>query len=256
MTTFTASIFVIGCPRSGTSALAWSLDKHPALWTSAEANFLSQLYGPRGRIKKLYKEIAEHPRGDFLWLNKNKVTYEEFASYIGWGIDQMYLSRSGGKRWVDQTPAHTLLAVDLMYLFPKAKFLHLVRDGRRVVTSMTNSGFTNKWATDFEEACKTWVHYVERGLQLQEKFPNRVLEVRNEALIEQREETCAQIQEFLGVNANPGPANYLATRWINSSFGPERKTPEAPWEDWTETQSQTFEQVCADLMKTLGYYSS
>lgn len=30
-------IFVLGCPRSGTSVLAWALAQHEHFWTSAES---------------------------------------------------------------------------------------------------------------------------------------------------------------------------------------------------------------------------
>ena len=51
----------------------------------------------------------------------------------------MLLTRtSNGRRWIDQTPANTLVVDRLAEMFPGARFLHILRDGRRVVHSMIN----------------------------------------------------------------------------------------------------------------------
>ena len=60
----------------------------------------------------------------------------------------MVTKKSRGKRWVDQSPSYTLIASELARLFPDAQFLHIVRDGRRVVNSMIRSGFEEPWASD------------------------------------------------------------------------------------------------------------
>src|SRR5208283_4344638 len=43
-------VFILGAPRSGTTALAWSLAQHSSLWTSGESYILWELFGhQRGR---------------------------------------------------------------------------------------------------------------------------------------------------------------------------------------------------------------
>ena len=38
-------VFIIGCPRSGTSVFSWALAAHPNFWTSAESDYLADLFG-------------------------------------------------------------------------------------------------------------------------------------------------------------------------------------------------------------------
>ena len=65
-------VFVIGCPRSGTSALSWALAEHPKMWTSAESDFMHQMF-KGNMLFDVYKNSMDRP--DTGWLKKNGVTY-------------------------------------------------------------------------------------------------------------------------------------------------------------------------------------
>jgi hypothetical protein len=251
---YSQPVFIVGCPRSGTSALAWSVASHEDFWTSAESDFMHLLFGPANRLKNIYNEMAKPPAERQRWLIENDVNLQEFMRYVGWGVDQLFLSRSGGKRWVDQSPAYTLIAKDLCDLFPNAKFLHALRDGRRVVHSMINSGFPAPWATDFKKACETWTTYVNLSLELQDLYPDRVHVVRNERLISDPEDETRAYLAFLDALYSDEPANFLRSNWINSSFGKKPSQPStAPWEQWSPEQHATFDRIAGYLMRDLGY---
>jgi sulfotransferase family protein len=256
----TECVFVVGCPRSGTSALSWALAEHPAYWTSSEANFFQALIRPGGRGKSRIREAYDKAwaREDG-WLKWNGVSFEEFASCIGHGFGHLFLSRSIGRRWVDSSPENLLIAEDLAVMFPYARFVHVVRDGRAVVCSMLESGFTEPWASDFDAACETWAHYAREGAALQRARPDRVLTVRNEALPDE----CARILEFLRVPSHPGPRTFLATTRVNSSYGNVKagdikrpKPADAPrrsWESWDAERNSRFDAIAGDAMRELGY---
>ena len=74
----TAPVFVVGAPRSGTSILGWSLDQHPALFTSHEVDFLAELFG-RGHLLSAYQSSLR-PDG---WLNQNDVDLATFSRHWG-----------------------------------------------------------------------------------------------------------------------------------------------------------------------------
>src|SRR5262249_8717023 len=127
-------VFIIGSPRSGTKILARSLAKHTRLWTSsAESNFLYHLFGG-GHLENAFQTAGSRPsRPHGTWLAKEGVAKSEFFRFVGLGLNALYASRSGGKRWIDHTPLYTLMVDTLSELFPGARFLHILRDGRRVV---------------------------------------------------------------------------------------------------------------------------
>lgn len=47
----------------------------------------------------------------------------------------LYTRKEGKMRWGDKTPQHTLYLDEIKNVFPKAKFIHLIRDGRDVAVS-------------------------------------------------------------------------------------------------------------------------
>ena len=253
-------VFIIGCPRSGTSALSWALASHPNMWTSAESDFLHELFG-KARLWESYSNAYQRP--DIGWLKKNNILYKEFASSLGLGVDALFRSRSEGKIWVDSTPSYTLMATDLAALFPRAAFLHIVRDGRAVVCSMLKSGFNTDWAKDFKTACDTWNHYVERGVAFEKENPERVLRVQHRELIESTQEVCQRILAFIGVAHSDSVAAFLRDHRINSSYDnqkPEdirsRKDPSSlrsqPWKSWTPEEHRIFEAHSGDSLRAIG----
>src|SRR5687767_476317 len=98
-------VFIIGSPRSGTTALAWSLAQHSELWTSNESDFLFYLLANQHVEKAFHR--ARDAVGD-RWLKREGVEQKEFYAFLGLGLNALFTSRSGGKRWVDQTPLYTM----------------------------------------------------------------------------------------------------------------------------------------------------
>lgn len=256
-------VFVIGSPRSGTSILAWSLAQHGHFWTSSETDFLLHLFG-QGRLESSLTAASQRPGGG--WLSEQRVERDELFPLLGVGINALITSRSGGKRWVDQSPSYTLMASTLAELFPGAFFLHILRDGRRVVNSMVNSGFTLPWATDFGEAARTWAIFAERALNFAASMPSRCLTIRQEELAANPIEQFESILKFLGAPEQPTPAEFFAANRINSSYHPQSQRqggalppvstppnayqgPTEPWDAWTPEQRAVFTAEAGEMFE-------
>ncbi|MGC1377556.1 MAG: GSCFA domain-containing protein [Anaerolineales bacterium] len=257
-----SNIFIIGCPRSGTSALSWAMAEHPALWTSAESDILLYLLRTPWFFEHYQRAVASQENR--VWLVKHKVSYAEFASYIGKGLDLMFRSRSGDKIWIDATPAYTTVVSELMVYFPQAKFIHIIRDGRAVVNSMLTSGFAGAEFNDFELACKAWVHYVNKGLNIMRQFPDCVHEIRNENLVADSEKEFGLLYQFLGLEPCPESVTFIRTKRINSSYLNVEKSdikkakdpslmPKEPWKNWTAENQKLFIKIAGETMTMLGY---
>lgn len=266
-------VFVIGCPRSGTSVLAWSLAQHPDFWTSHETDFLAELLGG-GHAEQAYAHSTGRAE---TWLRHHHVDRAEFLCHVGLGLNALLTSRSEGRRWVDQTPRYTLLAATLAEAFPGARFLHIVRDGRAVVHSMLHFGDSlgsslaeraalPHWARSFEEAVATWCRYVEAALDFAAAEPERTLTVANERLVTCPEEGFAQILAFLDAPPDPSPAAFFASSRINSSFQPPvwgsghrppppRPAAADPRGEWTPAQHELFTTAAGALMARCGFGS-
>jgi hypothetical protein len=262
-------IFIIGSPRSGTSILAWSLAQHSLLGTSEESDFLFNLFG-NSHAEKAFETATGRP-GD-TWLPRHGVDRAEFLRYLGLGLNALFSSRSEGKRWIEQTPLYTLMVDTLVDMFPGAQFLHIVRDGRRVVHSMTNfcgllsedlkSQFIKTkrlpgWATDFHLACKTWRQFVEVSMDFCARHPDRCLTIRNEDLVADTEKGFREMFRFLGVAYEQSPVDHFRSNRINTSFPhldsdkpPALQKRPDPWQQWTAEQKRNFiEEAGATLVK-------
>ena len=262
-------IFIIGSPRSGTTILAWSLAQHSQLWTSDESQILWDLFGD-GRLDKNYQRAE---RLDGSWLRKQGIEKAEFLRFLGLGLNALFTSRSQGKRWIDQTPAYTLIADDLINMFPEAFFIHILRDGRAIVHSMinyldrfrdlaqanTSKGVFPPWTVDFREACRTWNRYVKASLDFCARHPKRCLTVVNEKLVADPSQGFREILRFIHVPHEDSPADYFRSNRINSSFPTETLKPPGlprawePWKAWnTEQQKTCLEEAGHTLCRTIA----
>jgi hypothetical protein len=253
-------IFIIGSPRSGTTALAAALQRHSALWTAEESQILWDLFAG-GRLTRNYQRKGQ---SEGSWLVRRGVDRETFLSYVGLGINALFTELAGGKRWVDHTPIYTHLVADLAGMFRGAQFLHMLRDGRRVVNSMMHflsifdgDAKSVPWARDFREACRTWRRHVELARSFEQEQPHRCLTVRNEELVADPPGGFARIYSFLGIAPEEAPVRFLATTKINSSFGNASRLsvrPESrPWETWSEEQRITFEEEAGATLAACGF---
>jgi hypothetical protein len=168
------------------------------------------------------------------------------------------------------------MAEDLAVLLPRARFLHILRDGRSVVNSMINSGFNKlgfdkigmkiPWAENFDSACQTWVHYVTRGREFARAHPDRCLELRQEDLILKPEDVFRAIFDFLGAPYSEACPRFVRDKRLNSSFDPggktvvEKKSGEGeapalprPWETWKNRMRRKFGKIAGPAMAEMGY---
>jgi hypothetical protein len=251
-------VFIVGSPRSGTTALAFALGQHPGLATSEESQILVDLFFKGGLDRNYAREGSS-------WLRSQGIGAEEFLGDVGLGFNRLFTRVAGGKRWVDHTPRHTLMLQWLPAMFPGARFLHILRDGRRVVHSMVNFGTLHSdeelpwWATDFAKACRTWARFTATAMEYQAADPDRCLTVRNEELVADSAGGFRRILAFLEAPDHPAPAAFFAGNRINSSFavsdderGAAARTLTEPWSAWDDDRRRVFARVAGPTLVALG----
>ncbi len=266
-------IFIVGSPRSGTTALAHALSRHSQLWGSDETQILWDLFD-NGCLDTNYQRVV---RPDGSWLLKQGIRQPEFLSFLGIGLNAMFTRASGGRRWIDHTPIYALLSHHLANLFPGAYFVHVLRDGRSAVHSMIHYAAIIKqshmadagdlstypeWTFDFKVACETWTQYVAAATRLADERPDRCLTVGQQQLLTDTADEVRRIYDFVGLDHEESPIRYLKSIRTNSSFGVSctgDSPPVAdhrPWVSWTLEQQTIFLNVCGSILRQCGLIST
>lgn len=214
----TPAIF-IGGGRSGSTLLRVMLGRHSNIWTGTEFFFHHSML---------------HTFKKFPWLPKkafalyDPINYIKFESRFGITKDEalgfrkkascfaefmdMFFNRVAEKNnkkfWIEKTARSGEILDYLFENWPKAKFIHIIRDGRDVICSMRESPKyrfdkdgkkvpTNVWHP-LEWCFDEWHSVVSRTIQ-HRKDP-RYYEIRYEDLVTNKEEEMKKLCEFIGVN--------------------------------------------------------
>lgn len=99
------------------------------------------------------------------------------------------------ERWGDKTPLNAYSVERIRWVFPEARFVHVVRDGVDVVHSYLESGLIG----DLEEAALRWRTSVESVLAFARRHPRSCHEVRYEELVAEPERVAEEVCRFLGI---------------------------------------------------------
>jgi len=225
-------VFVVGSPRSGTSILTWCLGQHPNMFPVPESNWMGDF-----AISVAIGHQIGAARGDRSILSAMDVSQDELFAILGRSINDLILrhrkdlerkrqvtseesERKG--RWVDGTPEYSFHICGLRKLFPKALFIHLVRDVRSVVRSMLNFHLVagHDLVNNEQEAYNYWFRTVSSCLLAERAYgPRVVLRLRYSDLLNAPEIAMRSVLEFIGERYTTACLNPLEKR-INSSNVP------------------------------------
>jgi hypothetical protein len=200
-----------------------------------------------------------------LMPSDDPVSYATFVT----GVFDLY-GRSQDKPLVgDKTPAYVRSILTLNSLWPEARFIHLIRDGRDVALSAINwdrsAKLADRFATWREDPVTTaalwWEHMAraghESGLVL---APNLYHELRYEALIQAPEVACRALCRFLDVPYDDAMLTFHEGR-TKARPGLDAKKAWLPvtsgLRDWrtemSEEHTERFEAAAGGLLDELGY---
>lgn len=149
---------------------------------------------------KAYLQKENSPR---LVDLKNVNTMEEFAEYTKEDDSFLFLrSRDDVKdRWVDGTPENSHFVYCLNMMFPKAKFIFLIRNPIEVANSLMNFATAGGQAGNYEEesAYNQWFDLTESCYYALKAFgTDKVFLVKHQDLVNQKEKVIKECLVFLG----------------------------------------------------------
>ena len=198
-------VFIIGAPRSGTTWLAEMLGAHTSVCSTAELaifdDYIKLWIEAWERQLRLNQPPHSFPHGlPLVWKRS------ELDAFLGEFVQRIYNrvleDKPEASVLVDKHPRYAYHLEVITRLVPEAKFIHLLRDGRDVVTSIlsANKGWGKFWASgNIRDATLDWRYSVELSRKAQ-KYENKYLEVRYEDLRVNGVEALNSIFEFMGLS--------------------------------------------------------
>jgi hypothetical protein len=241
-------VFVVGSPRSGTTFLAGAIGGVPGFVDLSEVTPL------KASIPAL-TALAEADAAKRIRRVLERVRL--LALVRGW-------------RGVEQTPETAFVLPAALRAYPRARAVHVVRDGRDVVCSLLERGWlsagrsggddaklpygsrTRFWveperaaefetASDATRAAWAWRRYATAA---RSAAGDRTLEVRYESLAGEPEATAAAIAAHLGIDPAPLARNFEGVH--DRSIGRYRR-------DLSPEQLADVEREAGPLLRELGY---
>src|ERR671913_1776068 len=209
-------LFIVGCARSGTTLVHRIVDAHPEIAITPEMHWISRQFKSRNGLvaSELISELAEHKR-----FAQFEIPREEFEGLLGSGeavpyptflrrVFALYGKIKNKPLVGNKTPAYIRRMLDLHALWPEAKFVHIIRDGRDVCLSVLNwkkaDHIVGRYASWEEDPVSTTALWWERKVRTAREAGARLgsslyYEVRYESLISRPEQECQRLCEFLDV---------------------------------------------------------
>lgn len=207
-----APFFIVGAGRSGTTLLRLILAGHSRLHIPPETWFLRPLVRDfpltgaltQPQLERAIETMVRHERWPDMNLPEDELRRQAAAlaqPTLVDLIDLVYrhlLDASNKQRLGDKTPHYFAILPELATLYPGAKFIHLVRDGRDVAISWIDAGWERYYEPGFE-----WPDAMAHLRRDHAAYPDRVLEVRYEDLVRQPAEVARVICTFLDETFEP-----------------------------------------------------
>jgi hypothetical protein len=282
-------LFVVGCPRSGTTLLQRLLDAHPQVAVTPETHWIARWFEKKGGkgitpeglvTRKLVRKLLEYPRFGELGISRAElnalveprgtVPYSRFVS----ALFDLYGQKQGKRLVGDKTPGYARNLNTLHALWPGAKLVHLIRDGRDVCLSVLSWQRARGWkagqgAARFSAwaqsplcaAALWWAWHVRLARETARAFePGVYAELRYEALVADPSGVCRNLCGFLGIPYDEGMLRLYESR-VSDGTAQDEKHPWRPitprLRDWRSQMApqdvELFEAAAGDLLDELGY---
>ena len=272
-------VFVVGCPRSGTTLLQRMLDAHPRLAIANDTHFIPRAIEKHGlhtdmrltpelinyvRDYKRFHRLGVDP-ADVDIVGASSSTYPEFVA----GLYRKFSTNNNKPLGGEKTPDYVRSIPLLHYLFPQARFIHIIRDGREVALSTMQwanagkgPGRLEKWTRSPLAVSALWWAW-QTGCGCRDGRPlgdDLYQEVHYADLVADPEPTLARLAKFLGLPNAPEMSRFhegktrsgsglsAKSAWLPATPGLREFSSELSAEDLS-----LFEAVAGTRLQALGY---
>jgi len=195
-------VFLVGAERSGSTLLRLMLSHHPRIAFDGEFEFAVDLISPDGRWPDL--------RAYHGWLSMHRI-----FRLTGYRIDPALAYPELVKSFLVQKMERENKPIvgatvhrhfdKLLGIWPQARFIHLLRDGRDVARSCIRMG----WAGNVWAGVEEWIDAERLWERTRQMLPaDRYIDARFEQLVTEPVPTLSRLCDFIGVPYDPAMLTY------------------------------------------------
>lgn len=196
------TVFIAGFPSGGTDLTKTILNAHPDIYINGEMPFLYQLEQLGFSADDLMTPSEVEQLRIFLKERNINGSIENvdvpFLGEVSIPLqDALYNLFSTQERnvWGNKTPQNTQRISELSRIFPKAKFIIVVRDVRDVCLS-----WYDKWGKDMKWCAAKWSERMKQAWTFNQQLsPQQCIFVNFESLLDDSESICRQLCSFLEI---------------------------------------------------------
>ena len=209
------AIFVVGCPRSGTTLLANILGSHSELVNGDESLFLLDHWNMFSK----YVLGENRRRSDYL---RSFTTKEEslthFRNFAQGFFNDLKQSKLSAKFVVEHTPVYGLIAPFLELLFENPSYIHITRNQRDVVKSLERVRSKGAlWGQDDLDSRRLFHRFwLDVSRSLEGKVPGRYTEISYETLVDDPERTLQPFLNKVGLQWESSMSDALSVRYAQA----------------------------------------
>jgi hypothetical protein len=262
-------LFIVGSPRSGTTLLTHLVNRFLDFHICRDSGILlrfSRLQSHYGDLSDdaSLRRLLEDMYGDFFFRQRflqrgltltaeqlieslKERTYPALARHIL----RVTATAHGKSGWGNKKPSYALDLAEVARIFPEARFVHIVRDGRDVALSMrraTDNLFEQNWYF----AARDWrVHVLEARRMGRALGPQRYLELKYEYLLSEPFAALTALLEFVDADVHARKLLTISRREIEGAVRPGN------FDKWRREMphraQRVVEMAAGDALETSGY---
>lgn len=256
-------IFIGGAGRSGTTLLRVILDSHSQIACGPELKVSTTIAATWYNFQTKFKQVLNE-----YYLDENDIN-KIFADMIK-SLLEKYRQKENKPRIAEKSPNNVMIFSHLHNIFPESPLIHVVRDGRDVITSLLTmdwidpNGNPVAYTKDIKLAAQYWHDTVRTGINFKnysESNSNSYHQLKYEDLVKAPEETLRTLFNFLDESfedqvlsfheknrnlANESSASQVNKKLYSSSMGRWKR-------DLSKEQIGIIKPIISDLLIELGY---
>ncbi len=260
-----APVFIVGMNGSGTTMMLDCLNNHPELYGFPLETKILPLYMQR---EAQYGNLRHDENFLRLWDDLRNIVFfrivngrrppplphdwaereRTFAGALD-GVFRHFAECEGKTRWCEKSPMYALHIEAFAAMYPHARFIHMIRDGRDCAHS-----FQRRYGFSPPRSMLRWKTVVQRARNAGRAIGHRYMEVRYEDLTDAPETHMRRVCSFLGIPYSEAMLSLSRERRQDKMVASRIVPNSERWrEGFSPRQCRQLERIGGQLLMELGY---